>query len=133
MVEDDDGGEGDLPVVSKEQRISTAINKVLALSRALDLAVEELGNVTGTLGHASLIGRPKRGAMSKVRAVPGFNLLAVGHRPARLARTCRQWAPRDRKMLAKMKAKGYTDEQIDERLNRSTRAISQQWRKQRPD
>lgn len=40
------------------------------------------------------------------------------------------WLPEHRKQLVKMKRRGFSDEEIGRRLNRTTGAITQQWRKQ---
>lgn len=128
--EDEDEDEDALPEVSKEHMVSAALNKVLALSSALNQAIEELKDITGPQ-QTQNIGRTKRAILSKARAGLDFNLLADNDRPMRLGRSSRQWGPRDRQLLARMKQKGHSDEQIAARLDRSVGAVAQQWRKQR--
>ncbi|KAJ4394457.1 hypothetical protein N0V93_003675 [Gnomoniopsis smithogilvyi] len=41
------------------------------------------------------------------------------------------WLPEDRRLLSKLKKRGWTDARIGKRLNRSEGAIAQQWRKQK--
>lgn len=58
---------------------------------------------------------------------------ASRHRAAiktRPGRPLRVWLPQDRRRLARLKARGLTDEEIGEKLERTPGAVAQQWRKQ---
>lgn len=59
----------------------------------------------------------------------GSGLLSRGGR----RRQMRTWSPQDRRQLSKMKRKGYSNEDIAKELSRTPGAVSQQWRKQRPE
>lgn len=50
----------------------------------------------------------------------------------RKRRSARHWLPQDRRRLARLKEKGWADEDIGTKLGRTAGAVAQQWRKQQP-